>query len=225
MPTAKASLSFKDISPSNKVGFGRNVVTQLTPIVAKTANAADDLPIPVADLLALTDNLAAAVAAMNQGGKSAGNNLKDAVEEWNAAFTTTANWISMEADGSPTYITDRGFDSTKTTRNKKPVAGGINGFSARVNHSKGAITVGAKNASDYADGYLFAALPEGVSVEFNGNIMQINTGTSVLYIATSSKKEIDFKALPKGKAYNALMMAFNASGTGPASAPQEVIPQ
>ena len=131
----------------------------------------------------------------------------------------------MQADGSVIDITSVGFDATKTTRSKKPVAGGINGFSARVNHSKGAITVGAKNASDYADGYLFAALPEGVSVEFNGNIMQINTGTSVLYIATSSKKEIDFKALPKGKAYIALMMAFNASGTGPASAPQEVIPQ
>ena len=119
MPVAKASLAFNNFNSADKVSFGANVVAQLTLVAAGTENPFTALPVTIADLLLINNNLSDADAAMNQGGKSAAAALKEAKLEWRVVFTATANYVTTVAGGSETIITSAGMDCTKTTRTKK----------------------------------------------------------------------------------------------------------
>ena len=98
----KASLAFKRLRASAKPAFGTNVIYALTPpVTAKKAKATlTDLPVPVADLQVLNDNLAAAISDSLTGNHTAVASVKNAVIAWDEAFTLTANFITTLAAGN-----------------------------------------------------------------------------------------------------------------------------
>ncbi len=82
--TPKASLAFKLEPNSYKTTFGSNVITCLTPVQAakKGVKNFSDLPLPVAQLKILNDNLITAVANRVDGGRAASAALKTAKAAW-----------------------------------------------------------------------------------------------------------------------------------------------
>jgi hypothetical protein len=144
--------------------------------------------------------------------KALKQHLKKARGEWDTNYTSVSTYISMVANGSEVLITEAGFDPIKTSKTKKGKPGGINSFSATVNHSKGAVTVGAKNASDNAGAYVFAAVPKGITINYVGNTSVITAGENAIYIAASTKKRIDLMNLPKNTPYDVTMIAYNGEG-------------
>ena len=91
--TPSASLYFKKGKPSAKVAFGANVINALsvTDLNKKIAGfAITDLPIPVADLQAINDELSAAVSEALTGNHAAVANVKNVVQQWNDAFYTNS---------------------------------------------------------------------------------------------------------------------------------------
>ena len=223
----KASLAFKKTKPSAKPSFGTNVINSLDTIVtaANARFAVADLPVPVATLLTINNDLAAAISDALTGNHTAVASVKDAVTAWNEAFTLTANFISTNADGSIPAIREAGFVPTKseTTPAQKP--GAAANFKATINGSKGAIMAGSKTAVAGATAYLYTAAPDGVAISYNGNTVVITVGEKSVYIVADTKKQIEICNLPNGLPLNVSMVAVNAAGTGPATAPQQVITQ
>jgi len=225
---ARASLGFKRQKPSSKPTFGDSVINALAPPVTSKKKEAllwEDLPVPVPDLVILNDNLNAAVSDALTGSHTASASVKNAVKEWNAAFTRTANYITTLAAGDEEVIRLAGFVPTKTESQPKQKPGAIVGFKATINGSKGAIIAGTKIATRNSRAYVFAALPEGATVVYNGNTMEISLGGKTIYITVDTRKLTEIYNLPSKTAYNVSMYAINSAGSGPATASQEVIPQ
>ncbi len=107
----KASLAFKKLKPSMKPAFGTNVINALTPVLSskKTKSTLGDLPIPVADLLALNNALATAVSNSLTGNHTAVAAVKNAVIAWDNGFGLTANFITTEAEGDEEFNSPEWF--------------------------------------------------------------------------------------------------------------------
>ena len=226
--TPKASLGFKKEKPAAKTGFGANVIASLTPLVptAKaTANAYSDLPVPVTELQQLNTDLANAVADSLTGNHSAVASVKNAVIAWNYGFGLTANYITTIAEGDAQTIRKAGFVPTKSDRQPKPKPGAAIDFKATINGSKGAIIAGAKTAVPGATAYVFAVAPDDAVITYVGNTMVITIGEKSIYITADTRKQTELYDLPSGLPVNVSMYAINGAGSGPASAPQQVIPQ
>lgn len=223
----KASLSFKLESAASKTTFGTNVINCLTPVLAakKSRLSAGDLPIPVTELKALNDNLTTAVANNVNGGRAASAALKAAVAAWNNAYTQTAKFISNEADGDPSLILECGFIPTKSESAPFPKPGPVANFRATINGSKGAIIAGTKKGVPYSKAFVVAALPPGATASYVQDTMIITIGDSSIYISANTRGETELYNLPSGVPYNVSMYAINSSGSGPATAGKQVIPQ
>ena len=225
--TPKASLAFKKESPSAKTTFGSNVITCLTPLLMakKGVKTYTDIPIPVAELTTINDNLITAVAARVDGGRSSAAALKTAKAAWNEAFTITANYISAQAEGSEEAIIEAGFIPTKSQTQPKPKPGQASAFKATINGSKGAIIAGTNKGVPTATAYVITALPPGAQISYVNDTIIITVGESSIYLSANTRGKAELYNLPSGVPYTVSMVAINAAGNGPASVSQQVIPQ
>lgn len=227
---ARASLAFKKGKPSVKTGFGANVINALTPAAPVTSKKKkmlrwEDLPVPVASLLSINNALIAAVSDSLTGKHAAVAALKNVVIEWDNLFGLTAIYISGIADGDEAVIREAGFIPTKAESQPSQKPGQITGFSATINHSKGAIVAGSKTSVYNSSAYVFATMPQGATVNYNGNTMEITIEGKTVYINVTTRRQTEFYNLPKGVPYHVNMYAINSAGSGPATPSQEVIPQ
>ena len=225
---SKASLAFKKKSPALKVPFGLNVINSLTGIFTAKKNVkavATDLPVPIAELQALNDALNLALTDSQTGTHASIAAVKVAVANWNIGFTTTAVFITSVSQGDAVFIRTAGFVSTKSESQPSQRPGPITNFKATINGTKGAIIAGAKTSVFAARGYVFSALPDGVTISYNDNTMVITAGDKVIFISVSTQKQTELYTLPSGVPYNVSGYAINSAGSGPATATQQVIPQ
>lgn len=225
----KASLAFKSQKAAQKPSFGNNVINGLTPPAQNMQKDApwpfNDLPVSLEDLSTINTNLDDAVTEALTGNHSAVANVKNVVAVWNSAFTLTANYVSTVANGDATLIRKAGFVPTKgeTSPTQKP--GAVAGFNATINGSKGAIIAGAKKALPDVCTYLYSAVPDGVTVTYNGNTMIITAGDKCIYLLPDTHRQTELYNLPSGVPYNISVFGINRAGSGPAATSVQVIPQ
>lgn len=222
-----ASLSFKREIPSQKTAFGANVVNKLTTSAAVkgVASPYPNLPVSVADLLDVNNRLFDANSAAKSGAYVDVAALENVVTEWNDKYTLTAAYVSSIAASNLELIRFAGFVPTKSEAQKQPAAGGATGFTAHTNGKKGAIIARSKTKVPLAKGYVFTAVPDGVDVTYEGNVMVLAVGEKTIYITAHTKKNVEIFNLPSGIPYNVSMFGFNSTGSGAAAASQQVIPQ
>lgn len=225
--TPKASLQFKIENVSYKTTFGQNVVNCLTPLATgkNSKYAVEDLPVPVAELKTLNDNLIAAAAARVDGGRAAANALKNATIEWNAGFTATANYITVQAAGNAADIISAGFIPTKSQTQSQQKPGAITNFMATINGSKGAIIADGRKGVPTAKGYVVTSLPPGATISYVGDTVIITAGDAKIYLSVKTKGKVELYNLPSGVPYSVSMFAINSAGNGPATTGHVVIPQ
>ncbi len=112
-----ASLSFKLQKTAKKPIFGAHVINALSILVAKDKEEQLNylnLPVPVKELRIINDDLSTALKAALTGNN---NVVKNAVIQWDAAFTLTANYISSLANGDENFIRNTGFVPAKNDIN------------------------------------------------------------------------------------------------------------
>lgn len=218
--TSKASLAFKLEKTAAKPTFGSSVIAALSASIQFP-----NLPVNIAQLQTINDALSAAISAALTGNHTAVAAVKNAVADWNNAFTLTANYVTTIAKGDEAIIRSGGFVPTKSETTPKPKPGGAVGFKVTINGTKGAIIAGAKSSVPFASGYLYAAVPDGVTIDYNGDTMVITVADKTIYINADTRRQTEFFNLPSGVAYNVTMFAFNTAGNGPAAASQKVIAQ
>jgi hypothetical protein len=225
---SKASLAFKKQKASNKVAFGTNVINALTALLTaskKSKAILPELPVPLADLLIINTDLAAAISDSLTGNHTAKATLKNAVIAWNQAFTQTANFISTAAAGDAVLIRQAGFVPTKSETSPSQKPGPVTGFKATINGSKGAIMAGTKIPVPGGKAFMFCALPDGAVTSYAGETMIITIAGKSIYIKVSTSRQIELYDLPSAMPFNVSMYAVNNAGSGPATAGQVVIPQ
>ena len=223
-----ASLAFKKETPEHKVAFGANVVVMLGGVLtAKGSNASlyTDLPVPVADLEDVNNRLFDANGAAKTGAYVDIAAMENVVVEWNDKFSLTAAFITSAAASNAELIRAAGFVPTKSEAQKQPAAGAVIGFTAQTNGKKGAIVARSKKKAPLAKAYVFSAVPDGVAVTYEGDVMVLTVGDKSIYITAHTKRNVEIYNLPSGVAYNVSMYGFNSTGSGGAAASQQVIPQ
>lgn len=223
-----ASLGFKKENPEQKVAFGANVVAMLGGLVPAKGGASSlytTMPVPVADLEDVNNRLFDANGAAKTGAYLAEATLENVVAEWNEKFSLTAVFITSVAASNAEVIRAAGFVPTKSEAQKQPAAGGITGFTAQTNGKKGAIVARSKKKASMAKGYVFSAVPDGVDVTYEGDVMVLTVGDKNIYITAHTKKNVEIYNLPSGIPYNVSMYGFNSTGSGGAAPSQQVIPQ
>ncbi len=225
MAIINASLAFKKYSFSQKATFGTNVTTALELDATQTPPLFPDLPVPVATLNILSGNLFEAVQGLVNGGRNAKEAAKMANEAWDAAFTATAIYVSMASANNSQSVSLSGFIPTKGTREKKQIPGVAATFKATINGTKGAILAGAKTKVPRAIAHIVTALPPGATISYLENTAIITIGTENIYIGAFTGKGTELYNLDSAKPYAVSMFSVNAAGHGPATSPQQVVPQ
>jgi hypothetical protein len=183
------------------------------------------LPVPVSELLTLNDNLSAIISEALTGNHTAVAAVKNAVAAWNNGFALTANYVTSVAAGDESVIRSAGFVPTKSESQPAQKPGAVTNFKATINGSKGAIIASSKRAVPEAIAYVYAAVPDGVNISYNGYTMVITVGEKSIFITADTHKQAELYNLPTGVPYNVSMYAINRAGSGPATASQQVIPQ
>ncbi len=217
---SNASMAFIKETPAQKASFGQNVVNGL----AANPETFNTLPIALTELTANNTALSAAVLAAKAGDHVAVANLKAVLKVWNTSFRVMARYVSFIANGNEGTVRLAGFTPTKseTTPSQKPGATSRLGLS--VNGSKGNFTAVCPSVKG-ATSYVFAAAPEGGSVTYNGETMQLTLGDKTFYVLVSTRGRADFTNVPSGLELSVSVYAVNSAGSGPAANGQHVIPQ
>lgn len=217
---SNASMAFTRETPAQKAIFGQNVINGLT------TNAATfpTLPVPLTELTANNDALSAAVLAAKTGDYIAVANLRTILKVWNTNFRFTAKYVSLVANGDEGTVRSAGFIPTKseTTPCQKP--GAATHLAVSVNGSKGNFSAACPSVAG-ATSYVFAAVPQGGSVTYNGGMMQITLGDKTFYVLVNTRGKADFTNVPSGAELSVSVYAVNRAGCGPAINGQSVIPQ
>ena len=221
---SQVSFGFKKAKPADKVKFGSGVVKCLSGPTALLTYP--NLPIPVADLEAVTLSLNNAVVAdQSTGSRQSRTALKNAVADWVNTFGLTGSYINMVAQGNDQTIADAGFLSTKTNSHPRPKPSLAADFQATINGFKGAILAGCKTPVHSAAAYAYYALPNGASVTFSENTMIITMDGKSCYVTVATQKKVELYNLPSTTTFKVGMYAINGSGAGPATGLQEVTTQ
>ena len=227
----KVSLAFKRLKVDAKVSFGANVINSLNASpdksLAKINKLADDpnLPLPVAQLTEINNDLARSVSDSLTGNHTAKASVKNNIIAWNYAFGLTANYISSLAQGDAIIILQAGFVPTKTERIPRQKPAVPKNFRATINGSKGAVIAGSRNKVPDALVYLFSALPDEAAISYVDNTIIFTVGGHNIYLTVSTSKKTEIYNLPSGVPVNMSMVAINCAGNSPAAASHRVIPQ
>lgn len=216
----KASLAFAKLSVANKIAFGNAVINAIT------ANAATfpNLPVPLETLSDNNSDLAAALLAASSGDHVAEENLQLAEETWINNFRLTAIYIDLIADGNGATIKLAGFETTKTETTSPQTPGTPGNLQATVNGNKGNLQVSC-NVVPTAKAFVFTGLPDGASLSFNGDVMQITINGVTAYVQVTTKRKATFTGVPSGAAVGLSVYAVNSAGSGPLANGQHVIAQ
>ena len=169
--------------------------------------------------------MSAAITDALSGNHAAVANVKNVVQEWNDAFTQTANFITSVAQGDQTTIRDAGFVPTKSETQPTQKPGAITNFTATINGSRGAIIAGSKKGVQGADTIIYSALPPDAEVSYNGNSMIITIDGISVYIIADTRRQTEFCNLPSGLSFNVSAFAVNRAGSGPATVGHDVVTQ
>jgi len=217
---SNASLAFIRETPAEKAPFGQSVIDGLT------ANAITfpNLPVPLTELSANNSALTAAVLAAKSGDHIANANLKAVLKVWNANFRRTARYVSLVANGDEPTIRLANLVPTKSESTPKQKPGATSHLAIGVNGSKGNFTAACPSVSG-ATSYVFAAVPEGGSASYNGDMMQLTLGDKTFYVVVATRGKADFTNVPSGDELYISVYAVNSAGCGPATNGQSVIPQ
>ena len=151
--------------------------------------------------------------------------LQQSIKEWDNAFTLTANYVNIVANGGTNLIVKAGFDSTKDDRSSRPKPETAISFKATVGSGRKTINAGIKKGVKGAKAYVFAAVPEGVDIKYSGDTMIIEVEGKQLFINAVTKKKTTFYNVESGKPYKLSMYAINNAGAGAARNGEQVIPQ
>jgi hypothetical protein len=226
--TARVSLAFKELSYSDKISFGSGVIHALSgtdesgePVIDLFPN----LPVPLDELQIINNNASGYLAEAQSGLRVARSALKQSIKEWNNAFTLTANYINMVAQGRADLMSVAGFYSTKNDRAPKPKPETAVTFKATVGSGRSTINAGIKKGVKGARAYVFAAVPEGVNIKYAGDTMIIEVEGKQLFINAVTQKKTTFYNMQSGKPYKLSMYAINNAGAGVARNGEQVIPQ
>jgi hypothetical protein len=217
----RASLSFKNQKPAEKFAFGTNVITGLTAAGTEFPN----LPVTLALLTTTNTDVAHAITAAADGGRTAKAALKTKVGVWNDAFAKTANYVSLVANGDVNKINDSGFLPTKGETSPAQKPGKANDFKATINGSKGTIIASTKKSLTGAKALVFTAAPDGMDISYAGNTVQITVGDKTMYIIVDTERQTEFVNLPSGTMFNVNVYGVNSAGSGPATTAQQVVTQ
>ena len=217
---SNASLAFINLSAANKTTMAANVLECLT----NNPELFPDLPVKLSALTQTNANLVTAVANVQTGSKVSRSALKNALKAWNTDFRATAKYVSAVAEGDEQTINTAGFTATKNYRQSVPEPGFCKGFETNLLKGQGSFNAGSQAISQ-SRGYFFVAAPDGVTIEQQGNQLSITVGGITSYIVLCTRSKTQFNNVPSGKLMYLSMLAFNASGAGPLTNGQQVIPQ
>ncbi|MBV9963756.1 MAG: hypothetical protein JO072_16055 [Parafilimonas sp.] len=217
----RASLAFKKIKAGLKPAFGSRVIESLTAAAATFP----DLPVALEELRRTNSALATAYEKALSGDVTAKLELKAAVTQWDTLFTSTANYVSIVANGDSITVSKGGFAPTKGQGTPAQKPGATKDFKATINGSKGAIIAGSKNAVPTAKAYVFVAAEDGVTINFNDGTLEILTGGKSIYVTANTQRQTEFFNLPSTTPFNVTMYALNSAGSGPAAQSQKVVTQ
>jgi hypothetical protein len=218
--TSNASLAFIKETPAEKAPFGQNVIDGLT----ANATTFPNLPVPLTELSANNSALAAAVLAAKSGDHIAVANLEEVLKVWDTNFRLTAKYVSLVARGSASIIRLANLVPTKSESSRRQRPGATSNLALTVNGSKGNFTAACPSVTG-ATSYVFAAAPEGASVTYNGDMMQLTAGDKTFYVVVGTRGRADFTNVPSGDELYVSVYAVNSAGCGPATNGQSVIPQ
>jgi len=216
----QVSLAFLGDTPSHKTPLGQSVIDALT----ANAETFPNPPITVIELAANNNALVAAVLSAKTGDHTAEANLEIVEETWNNNFRLTAGYVSIVADGNEAIIRLAGFTATKGETSPAQIPGIAAKLRALLNGNKGNFTVSCEGV-DGAKAYVFAAVPEGASLSYIGDMMMVNIGDKAVYIVVSTRSRAQFANLPSGAPVAVSVYAVNSAGSGAAANGQHVIPQ
>jgi len=221
MAKQNVSLAFSKLSTAKKAPFGANVIQCLT----TNATLFPALPVPVAAITTVNKALATALQNMEEGGKQARADLDAAISTWNDAFKLNAAYVNNIANGNVQTITKSGYNATKGVKQTVPVPGSCKNFHALAPKASGIINISC-DADTTSHGYIsVASQEEGVTVTQTGNQLAITAGGVTTYVLVSTRSKAQFENMPAGKQQYLSIFAFNASGAGPLTNGQQVIPQ
>jgi hypothetical protein len=217
----RASLAFKKLKPAEKFTFGTNVIA----VLAAAGTEFPNLPVTIALLTTTNTDLGHTIAAAADGSRPARDVLKAKMAVWDDAFTKTANYVSLIANGDVTKVNDGGFLPTKgeTTPTQKP--GKTTDFTATINGSKGTIIANTKKSLSGAKAMVFTAAPDGVDINYAGNTMEITVGDKTMYVIVDTERRTEFFNLPSSVAFNVNVYGVNSAGSGPATTAVQVVTQ
>ncbi len=216
----QASLAFIDETPSQKTPFGQTVINALDDSAGTFSNP----PIDLATLTTNNSDLAAAVLAAKTGERTAEANLQNVEKAWNNNFRLTAGYVSIVADGNEATIRLAGFVPTKGETSPAQVPVIPSNLKALLNGNKGSFTASCP-AVNGAKAYVFAAVPEGASITYNGDTMMVTAGDKTVHIKVSTRSRAQFANLLSGAQVAVSVYAVNSAGSGAAANGQHVIPQ
>ena len=217
----KAKLAFKKLKPANKPGFGTKVIAALT----NNADTFPDLPVKIADLQTANDVLTKTIPLALTGNHESIAALRNAVLNWNDVFTRVANQVTTVAEGDVQIILAAGFEPTKSESTRRPKPGTITNFYAGTNGFKNAVVAGTNKAVPNADAFGYIAVPQGATINTDGNMTIVTIGSNSIYFMACTQKQAELYNLPEGVPYTINMFAINSAGTGPSVISQPVRPQ
>lgn len=213
-------MAFIGYAPADKTSFGQSVITALT----NNAATFPDLPIKLVNLTATNTALADAILAARTGDLVAKATLEAAEKTWNDDFRRTAEYVSFIADGDETTIRLAAFTATKAESTPAQILPAPAGLKIAGISNKGNFIAACKPLPG-AKSYVFAALPKGMELSFNGNVMMVTVGDSTAYIAINTRSKATFSGLPSALNMDISVFAVNSAGNGAASNGQSVITQ
>ena len=216
---SKASLEFTNLNVELKPNFGTGVTTNLETY----ADEFKALPIAVTDLQDLNAVLTKGVTDAQTGNHIAKSELITTEKNWNAAFKTTANYVTSVAQGDEVIIQKSGFKPTKSESAPPVAPGALENFHAVAENAPGTVTVSSKAAD--AKGYLFIAAQNGATVTQDGNMIVITVGDIKVFVEADTNHKLMMHNLTPKTDFNISMLAFNSAGAGPLSASQNLMTQ
>ena len=222
----KASYGFKQDDPATKVAFGQGIIDAVNTDAASPKPLFPNLPVKITELQNVNDALAQANANAKSGSVADVAIQENAVKTWDLNMFLTANYVNAVAalSDSPTMvITAAKFVPTKDFTTPHPLPSVSSTLTVYNNGKKGAIIAENQKKIDFAKGYVYTVLPDGATMEYDGDTMKLTMGGLTCYIIADTRRKVEIFNLPKTP-WNVSVCAFNSAGTGPMCPPVTITP-
>lgn len=217
---AKASLEFIQEPVSEKTTLGGSIIDG----IINNAQMFPNLPVTTQQLGDDNNALTQAAVAAKTGDHVAIALLTVKEKAWDHDFRDTANYVSVAANGSEVIIRSAGLTPTKTESQPVQPPGQVQNFDVNVIKGSGIFSAEC-DPMHSADAFIYTAMPDGVTLNYAGDLLTINCNGVEMYIIIDTHRKVNFTSIPGNKTLNVSMYAVNRAGCGPATASQPVTPQ